>query len=130
MGSASPFPLVQIQLALPVPIPGLRDCKQRGSSLHWSDWNDGWMSPQIPRHHHPVPPSTASPSLCLYCALLHGRGPGARGIRIRGLQLTCCLLALPHTANESIKSDSIFKQCVPGVGKSTSPALPGEMQMV
>ena len=76
------------------------------------------------------PPPTASLSLCLYCALLHGRGPGARGIRIRGLQLTCSLLALPHTANESIKSDSIFKQCMPSVGKNTSPALPGEMQMV
>ena len=68
VGSASPFPLVQIQLALPVPSPGLRDWEQRGSSLHWSDWTDGWMSPQISRHHHPPhPPDSLTLSVSLLC---------------------------------------------------------------
>ena len=70
--------------------------------------------PQTSPHHNHT--HTASPPLCLYPALMYGRAPWTRGIRIRGLQLTCPLLALLPTVNESVKSESIFKQCVPVLG--------------
>ena len=51
-------------------------------------------------------------------------------VHSQGLQLTWPLLALPPTVNESIESNSIFEQCVPAIGTSTSFVLPGDMQMV
>lgn len=64
MGSASPFPLVQIQLALPVRIiRGLRDREQGGAQggacTDLIGLMDGRMSPNIP------PPSPHTHSLTL-----------------------------------------------------------------
>lgn len=92
---------------------GQRAGRSPGRSICLIGLMDGWISPSLPLPHTQPLSLSLSLSLCLYPALMRGRVPGDRGIRIRGLQYIRPLLALPPTVDELIKIESIFKQCVP-----------------
>lgn len=92
---------------------GQRAGRSPGRSICLIGLMDGWISPSLPSPHTQPLSLSLSLSLCLYPALMRGRVPGDRGIRIRGLQYIRPLLALPPTVDELIKIESIFKQCVP-----------------
>lgn len=77
MGSISPLPLVQIQLAMVSPEPwpeGQRAGRGPGRSLHWSDRNDGWMSHMHPHHIHSL-----SLSVPLSCSAAWRSPQGSEG---------------------------------------------------